>query len=188
MFFFNENCELHFKPLSIEHAYLNLLNNDIDAAKLIFQNIDSPRAKWGLVLVDILNGYVQNFPTYFQIRNFLEIDLDFLIKNEKNDYVELVLGASEFLSTLNNECYKYIARVLLENKFYNVSFNYLEKSKCLFYRDPELHFLYSKYYVKKGDYTQADYYINECLKILPDDYPAKIFKKAILLNLDNYNN
>ena len=59
------------------------LDKDLKSAKKIFEIIDSPRAKWGRAFVDILSGYIENYPSYFEIRNFLEIDLDFLIKNEK---------------------------------------------------------------------------------------------------------
>ena len=79
MFFFgNSECSIKFKPLSVEHAYLAILNNDLDSAAAVFEAIDSPRARWGRSFVDILKGYIENYPTYFEIRNFLEIDLDFL--------------------------------------------------------------------------------------------------------------
>ena len=87
-FFYNDSSNLQIKPNSIEHAYLAVLDNDLHSARKLFARIDSPRAKWGKVFVSILKGHMQNFPTYFQIRNFFEIDLEFLLKNEKIDYVE----------------------------------------------------------------------------------------------------
>ena len=103
MFFFSKDFNKTFKPDSIEHAYLAILDDELDIAKSIFCNIDSPRANWGKTLTDILLGYLKNCPTYFEIRNFLEIDLDFLIKNEKIDYVEQLLGSLEFLIDINQE-------------------------------------------------------------------------------------
>ena len=70
MFFFLKNRNANFKPRSVEHAYLALLDDDILSAQAIFESIDSPRAKWGCVLIQILQGFVQNTPTYFQIRNY----------------------------------------------------------------------------------------------------------------------
>ena len=88
MFFFSENnTVLTFKPISLECAYLLIIKDDLPGALKIFETIDSPRGKWGIFLINILNGYTEVFPSYFDIRNFLEIDLDFLIKNEKIDYV-----------------------------------------------------------------------------------------------------
>ncbi len=180
MFFFSKNNEArNFKTRSVEHAYLAILDEDLLSAQAIFETIDSPRARWGRALVDILTGYVEIYPTYFEIRNFLEIDLDFLIKNQKINYVELVLGALELLVGINQETYKYVARVMFENRLYKACREYLEKSKNIFYNDPELHFLYAKYYIKTREYEQADFYLDECLNILPDYYPAKILQKEI---------
>ena len=93
-FFFEEDCsKIKILPDSVEHAYLAVLNDDLESAKEIFWRIDSPRAKWGKVLISVLGGYLDVYPTYFQIRNFLEIDLDFLLKNEKLDYVDKIKAA-----------------------------------------------------------------------------------------------
>lgn len=179
MFFFTKNNEINFGPNSLEHAYLAILEGDLISAQKVFKSIDSPRARWGRVLTDILSGYLKNYPTYFEIRNFLEIDLDFLIKNEKIDYVELVLGSLEVLCEINQETYKYVARVMLENRLYKAAREYLEKSKSVFYNDPELHFLFAKYYITAREYEKADFYLDECLNILPEYYPAKQLQKEI---------
>ena len=183
-FFFYKDCsEIHIKPDSIEHGYLLILNNDLHKAKEIFTQIDSPRAKWGYILCSILSGYLEKYPTFFQLRNFLEIDLDFLIKNEKIEYIEQFLGALDLLATINMETYKFTARVMFENNLYSLSLNYMEKSKKLHYKDPELHFMLAKYYLKMHEYKQANYYINECAKILPDYYPIQLLKNEIEENL-----
>ena len=178
MFFFNQECA-SFKPRSIESAYLAILNNDLRTASAIFESLDSPRARWGLIFVSILEGFIKIYPSYFEIRNFLEIDLDFLIKNEKVEYIEYLLSSLEVLVNINQETYKYIARVMYENKYYNAAREYLEKSKKVFYKDPELHFMLSKYYYESREYEEAMFYIKECLKILPDYYPAKLMKQVI---------
>lgn len=184
MFFFsNENENLTFKPRSVEHGYLVLLKDDLLSAGAIFESIDSPRALWAKSLIGILNGYIERQPTYFEIRNFLEIDLDFLIKNDKIDYAEMLLGAISFLASINQEAFKYVARVMLENKFYKAAFEYLNKSKDVFYNDPELHFLFAKYYIIHKEYEEADFYLDECLNILPDYFPAHKLQKEISIYL-----
>ena len=180
IFFFDGVCSIiHINSNSIEHAYLNILNEDLDSAKAIFTQIDSPRALWGKVLISILNGVMQSYPTYFQIRNFLEIDLDFLLKNEKIKYVEQLLGALEILSTINQEVYKYAARVMYVNKLYSASLKYMNKSKKIYYNDAELHFMLAKYYLRVHDSESALFFINECIKLIPDYYPAKLLKSEI---------
>ena len=54
MFFFDDSVDnFTFKPRSVEYAYLALLKDDLNTAKLIFESIDSPRALWGKALVDL---------------------------------------------------------------------------------------------------------------------------------------
>lgn len=179
-FFFSNACsELTIVPNSLEHAYLAIVNDDLDSADIVFSNLDSPRAKWGRALISILKGFMTTYPTYFEIRNFLEIDLDFLLKNNKINYVEQCLGALEILSTINQETYKFAARVMLENKLFSAALKYMDKSKQIYYKDPELHFMYAKYYMDLKRYRDAYFYINECLKLLPTYYPAQIMKEKI---------
>ena len=178
MFFFDHDSKV-FKPRSIESAYLAVLNDDLKLAEAIFESLESPRARWGIILISVLQGFVTILPTYFDIRNFLEIDLDFLIKNEKIDYVEQLLGSLELFSNINQETYKYAARVMYENKLLKVAREYMEKSKKIFYNDPELHFMFAKYFYESRDYSEAEFYINECIRILPDYYPAKLMKEKI---------
>ena len=83
MFFFTADYDKTIRQNTIEQAYLAILNEDLLLARHIFETLDSPRARWGRALVGILSGYLEFYPTYFEIRNFLEIDLDLLIKNNK---------------------------------------------------------------------------------------------------------
>lgn len=179
MFFFTNDTNLSFKAGSIEHAYFAILNNDLESALKVFKSLDSPRSKWGVILVGIISGYMEAYPTYFEIRNFLEIDLDFLLKNEKIDYVEQILGALELLVQINQETYKFAARVMFENKLYKAAKEYLDKSKNIFYNDPELHFMLARFYIKTGEYEKSDFHLDECLNLIPDYYPALLLKREI---------
>lgn len=182
MYFFNQNI-IESDSNKLKQAYIAILNNDLDIAYNLFAEEDSSRSRWGMALIEILKSNIIHFPTYFEIRNFFEIDLDFLIKNKKIDYVETLLGASELLININQEVFKYAARVLFENYYPEIGFNYLKKSKDILYKDPEMHFMLAKYYINKEDYTTALSYINECLKFVPDYFPAQKIKKIILKHL-----
>jgi len=178
-FFYEDASAVKFRPDSLEHGYLAILNDDLQLAEQIFSKLDSPRAKWGRILVCILKGFLKEVPTYFEIRNFLEIDLDFLLKNEKLDYVEQLLGALEILSAVNQEVYKYTARVMYVNKLYSAALKYMEKSKKIYYNDAELHFMFARYYLRVNDCKEAVFYIDECLRLIPDYYPAVLLKQKI---------
>lgn len=179
-FFFYPDCSsIKIVPNSIEHAYLAVLNSDLVSAKKIFSKIDNPRGIWGTILVSILDGYMEIFPTYFQIRNFLEIDLDLLLKNEKLDYVEQLLGALDIFAEINQEVYKFTARVMFENNLLSAAFKYMQKSKDIYYNDAELHFMLMRYYLKVHDFEQAYLEVNECLQLIPNYYPALVMKEKI---------
>ena len=111
MFFFAKDSVVNFKAISIESAYLAILNDDLDTAFSIFKSIDSPRAKWGVVLVDIVKGFIEHYPTYFDIRNFLEIDLDFFIKNENVFIISVWYIIPDF--------FHFVKRFAYENVFKN---------------------------------------------------------------------
>lgn len=178
-FFGYEDRELVIKPNSLSHAYLAILNDDLESAARVFLNLDSPRAKWGNSFVSILKGFMTEYPTYFGIRNFFEIDLEFLLKNEKISYVEQCLGALDILASINQETYKFVSRVMLQNKLFSSALKYMERSKQIYYNDPELHFMYAKYYMDINKIPEASFYINECLKLLPSYYPAQQLKLKI---------
>lgn len=181
MYFFDIQDRNIYKN-SVELGYLNLLNEHLDVAHAIFNKNDSPRAHWGIVLVSILKGYMKEYPTYFQVRNFYEIDLDFLLRNEKIKYVESLLGAIDILVNINHEVYKYAARVMYENRFYTVAYDYMIKSKSINYNDAELHFMLAKYYIENKRYNDAFISVNECINLMPDYYPASVLKQEIEQN------
>lgn len=180
MFFFKNNADVIVKQDSIDYAYLLVLGDDLERAARLFANFDSPRSKWGVVLCEILSGCIIHFPTYFEIRNFLEIDIDFLLQNKKIDYLELLLGSSEVLSEINPETYKFISRVMLENNILDSAILYMKKYENICYKDPELHFLYCKYYLKRNEYKNALNSIGVCLCYFPDYYPGIKQKEYIL--------
>ncbi len=180
MFFFESAFKnVTFGARSVEHAYLAILNDDLPAAKAVFESIDSPRARWGLVLAGIISGYMEFLPSYFEIRNFYEIDLDFLIKNEKTHYIEMLLSSLKYLEEINKEIYKYTARVMYENRLYNSAFEYMNKAKEIFYNDPELHFMLAKAYIDAKQFKMADSSLSECLKFVPSYFPALKMRREI---------
>lgn len=167
--FFNENS------YALELGYCKLLAGDVQSAKIIFKSLSNEdlRANWAEKLIQFINGYVMQIPSYFQIRNFLEIDLNLLIQARKPEYVENIINGADLFYSVNPESYKFIARVMIFNEFYDVAFHFLKKAKDKFYYDPELHLMLANCYIKYGEKNQAKKSINNCLKILPDYFPAK---------------
>lgn len=160
---------------ALEYGYCCLLAGYPDEAKSSFEKISNSdtRADWALKLIQFIELYVPQVPSYFQIRNFLEIDLNLLIQFGQAQFVENIINGADLLYTVNPESYKFIARVMLNNDFLDLALFYLDKAKEKFYYDPEMHFMLATCYVKKGEKLLARAEIRNCLAILPDYFPAK---------------
>lgn len=159
----------------LEYAYCKLLSGDINTAKVEFSKIAKfdRRADWGEKLIQFIEGYVANVPSYFQIRNFLEIDLNLLIRNGQLQFVENIICGADLFYSINPESYKFISRVMLNNDFTEVALYYLNMAKEKFFNDPEMHFMLANCYVRKNEIPLAKEAIKNCLTILPEYFPAK---------------
>ena len=158
---------------NLEYGYINLLEGNFEEAKKTFEILTSTRAEWALLLIPLIKGESYELPSYFQIRNFLEIDISLFLKYKKTKYVQQLLKIADFLQDINNETYKFIARVMLKHNFMEISKIFLDKAVSYYYNDVELHYLYVEFYLAHSDKTNALKAVNTCLRINPTYYPAK---------------
>ena len=178
--FFNKNGFI------LEYGYCSLLSGDVELADSVFAKIAEQdlRADWGGKLIQFINGYVSIVPSYFQIRNFLEIDLNLLLQAKQAQFVENIINGADLFYSINPESYKFIARVMLYNDFTNIALYYLKKAKDKFYYDPEMHLMLANCHIKTGKKELAQESIKNCLAILPEYSPAKKLQTKI----DKLNN
>lgn len=169
------------KDFKLEEAYCELLNGDLKKALNIFTSIseESSRAQWGAFLCKLISGFFDSCPTYLQLRNFLEIDLDLLIKNYKGNYVENIVKYAQWLSGFNPEIYKFIARVFINNGLQEQGRMFLDCAKSYFYNDPEMHYLVACEFLKDGKIKESLTALNNCLQVLPEYFPAVNMKKKL---------
>ncbi len=175
--------KLNKEDYPLEYAYAAFLAGNFELAKSILATVDSIRANWLKELILLMTAKKMEAVTYFQIRNFLELDIDLFIKAQKINYLEKLLGYSEVLSEVNKESYKLIGRILFNNHLRSLAKFYLDKYKDEIYYDPELHFIYSKFYLEEENFKLALSSINQCLLVLPEYFPAKKLKQEILASL-----
>ena len=172
--FFKEHADY------LELAYCYLLQDKIYDAKIFFGMVDNPRGLWGKRLTKVLLDEFDEAPSYFEVRNFFEIDLNLFIKTGKYDYANAMLKYIDWFYVINSESYKLIARVLLNNDYIEPAKVYIEKSKSKFYNDPELHYIDMQFYERTGDYDSALKAVENCLNIIPTYYPALQSKERLL--------
>ena len=175
------SCIEYFKKngYELELAYALFLTGKTNEAKKILQSHDSVRYDWLLKLINISEGKT-DYPTFFQIRNFLEIDLSLLVKYEKYDYINNLLKMAQKFQGINGESYKFFGRGLLKNGYPKEAKFFLDKSLEDYYKDVELHYLFAEYYLYCGDMANAKKAAANCLAINPNYYPAvKLLKKHV---------
>ena len=164
----------------LEYGYSLILMGQLEKAKEVLSQVDSLRSKWAISFIPFMAGHVEKMPSYFQIRNFFEIDVNLLLKSNQIDFVSYILGGADILYSINSEVYKYIARVMMNNRYWDISKTYLDKGQELTENDPELFFMLCQYYISLSEFAKALYSIENCLRILPEYYPAIKIKEALL--------
>ena len=173
----DENCQQFFVKNNcvLENAYYELLSDNLEKAKNLFNSIkdNDIRAHWASFMISLIESNVKEYPSYFELRNFLKIDLNILIHYFKGDYVEKIVRYADFMFTINPEVHKFIGRVFYNNDFKEQSMFFLDRAKSYFYHDPELHYLLAYIYFNDGDDVKARKSLNDCLFILPKYFPAR---------------
>lgn len=173
-----KGCKTYFEnnKYYVEASYCCIVLDELDKAKELFQKVQEvdTRAKWGLILLQMIKGDILTFPTYFQIRNFLELDLSILILYCKGEYVEKIIRYADFMAYYNPECYKFIGRAFWANNLMSAAMFFLRRAKDKFYQDPELHYLLAYiFYNNDRNIDLAKKALGACLGILPEYAPAK---------------
>lgn len=173
-----KGCKTYFENNNyyVEAGYCCIVLDELDKAKELFQKVQEvdTRAKWGLILLQMIKGDILTFPTYFQIRNFLELDLSILILYCKGEYVEKIIRYADFMAYYNPECYKFIGRAFWANNLMSAAMFFLRRAKDKFYQDPELHYLLAYiFYNNDRNIDLAKKALGACFGILPEYAPAK---------------
>lgn len=179
-----KDCKTYFEKNKyyVEAGYCYLILDKFDKAKNCFekQQYTDPRAHWGLLLLQMISGQITTVPTYFEVRNFLEIDLDIFFTYKKVYIIERIIAYCDFLAVYNLECYKFIGRAFWSHNYIPAGMFFLQKAKDKLYTDPELHYLLAYiYYYNEKDINKCNKELETCLNLLPQYAPANKLKKIL---------
>lgn len=158
-----------------EHGRCELLLGNLDTTKKIWDSIkvENSALLWGRSLLEFINLYVIHIPTFFQIRAFLEVDLDALLKANLITYCENIVNGAHLLAQNNQESYKFIGRVFVNNEQFDLADLFLQKAKDICYIDPEVHFLLAKCYLHNREKSKAIKSLETSVEKGFGYYPAK---------------
>jgi tetratricopeptide (TPR) repeat protein len=167
-----------------QQGFCKLLIGDKAAARHIWYSSDeTPAISWGKTLLGILDQRLESIPTFLQVRNFAEMTLHYLFKSNQVDFAYKLVSAKEFLADCNLESYKYIGRVLMENNFEDLAFDYLKKGISEIPLDGEAYFQLGELYLMRNDVASALGCFKKILEFNPYHVPAK--KKIAELELQS---
>lgn len=179
-----KEAEKLFEKLEMkyEQGRCCLLSGELEKTKKLWYSVneDTPPVLWGHHLLQFIDRYVTDIPPFFQIRSFLEVDLDALLRAKQYEYCENIINAADIMAQNNTECYKFIGRVFVWHNFIDIAKIYLEKAKNICYADPEVHFLFAKCYLANNNKTKAINSLETCLARADNYFPAKKLLSEII--------
>lgn len=175
-----------YKDLGMTYEYgrCELLMGHYDLTSELWKSIkeDSPPVMWGKSLLEFINLYVIHIPTFFQIRAFLEVDFDALLNAKMISYCENIANGAHLFAQNNQESYKFIGRVFVNNGYFDLAELFLNRAKDICYVDPEVHFLLAKCYINSNDTKKAKESLLTSIEKGYGYYPAKKLLEKLKLS------
>ncbi len=172
-----ERAEVLFKKLHMfaEYGYCKLYQNDKSSADKIWfaQEDTSPLILWTKALSGFLEKQPQRIPTFFQIRNFYETDLDMLMSLNMTKYAENLINSIQYFADVNLEVYKFTARVLFNHNYFGLAEKFIQTAKSYVYEDTELHFIEAQIRLSQHERMAAVRSLRNLLEFEPEYFPAK---------------
>lgn len=169
----------NFLGIAYTHFYKNEIKKAFEISNKIKNN--SSASHWLNTICALLLSDENELPSYMQIRNFYEQDLEMAFMYGNKDLIEKILKLVGNLQSINGEVYKFSGRVLLNNNEDFFAEIYLKRSLNIFYGDPETHYLLGEIYEKQGFIEKAITSYQKATQSNRDYYPA-IVKINLLSN------
>lgn len=147
-----------------------------------------PGCAFGLRVLEFINLKPSKIPTFFQTRAQLEIFLNLFLENELIDWAQNLIGYCDVLYRSNPESYKFIARALFSNGYFDMAIFFAKKTLKLHYCDPEAFLILGQCEFLLGNLGEALDVINKVDAMVDNYFPAKIFKMVIMEEINKKNN
>ncbi len=170
-----------------EAGLCSLLLKDEKSAREFWQKKlnHCPACAWGLCILGFINLKSERNATFFQTRAFLEVYLNLFFENNLIEWAQNLVSCCDILYRANPEAYKFIARALYANGYFELAVTFCKKSLRLFYADPEALLILSQcQYLLKNRADALDS-VNKVLNMVPNYFPAKIFRNILMEEINN---
>jgi tetratricopeptide (TPR) repeat protein len=128
---------------------------------------------WCATLWGLVTGRLMLWPTFLQIRNFLEADIASLIHAQQFLMLENLLTVGENLVQINMETPKYMGRAMMNAGWLDRAEPYFMQAQKLLPQDPEIYFHLAQLRQRQGQTEELPLLLKQCLMIIPGYVPAK---------------
>ena len=172
---FKNAKELYSKlNMPLEVAYCEIYLGNLTKAKKIISKLkkNSPAEEWIVAFIQMIEADLKFYPSFLQIRNFFEIDLNNLFLSGQKEYIENVINYVPTLVNANGEVFKLTARVLKNNGQNELAKKFLKESLDLYYKDSETHFILGEIYLLEKNIELAKKHLQYALEN-GNYYPAQ---------------
>lgn len=164
----------------------SLLLNDKTKAQSYWKKgaKNSPACEFGLCLLSLIELDTSKLPSFFQVRAFLEVFINLFLENDLLEYAENLISCCDALYTKNPETYKFIARALFANGYFDLAITFCKRTLKLFYADPEALLIMAQCQFLKGELGEALDSVNKTLYIADNYFPALCFKDIVKTEIE----
>lgn len=167
-----------------------LMLKKCESARIFWRrNKSCPACNWGLCILDLINLKIpQKQPSFFQTRAFLEVYINLFVENDLIEWAQNVVANCDFLYQSNPETYKFIARALFSNGYFDLAIKFCKKTLMVFYADPEAFLILSQCYFLLGNLGEALDCVNRINAMIQGYYPTILFEKIIKEEIEKKRN
>lgn len=152
-----------------------------DKAKNFFMvnKRNCPASQFALCILRLIHLKKDVEPTFFQTRALLEVYLNLFLETGHLEWAQNLVSCCDTFFSANPESYKFIARALFSNGYFDLAISFCKKSLRLIYFDPEALLILAQCQYLKEDLGEALDSVNKTLALEPNYYPALLFKNIL---------
>ena len=161
---------------SIGIAFTLILLRELSEASNVLSNADaSPAKNWFTFLLGLFmeKNTAEKWPTFLNIRHFLEFTVYYLLLSKNSYYIELLLKKLNELLDINLDSEKLIGYAYLNSGTLDEAKTFLENALMRNPVDGEIHFMLGKLYFMKNCLHEALNVLESARLLLPEHLPIK---------------
>ena len=153
-----------------------ILQKEIEKAKeVLTKTPDSPAKFWCTFLTELFsqNKNIKTWPSFLEIRHFMELTVYLLLKSKNQDYITLLIKNLKKLLDINLDSEKHIGYAYFHFGDLNSALSFLNNSIKRNSQDGEIYFVLGKLYLQKGSPHDALAMLENARLLLPDHVPTR---------------